>query len=214
MKSGLNIQNWLWKVFRKKKKIQRRKNKGRGQAQGRAQQADPSGIRAPRGSGLLGSVRPLGRSGSSLRKVRGGGGDSARARAGTAPRPPGTRFPAVLPPAAPERPGRGGAWSRAAAVATPLPRLPRAGADAQRRGWVRLPGPRRRRGAPWAGVSAPSRPPPVTAPRARAWSRAAWGVRAAAPPLRPARQPRPGEARAAPYSGAGRRALGRRPGAN
>lgn len=52
MKSGLNIQNWLWKEFRKKKKIQRRKNKGRGQAQGRAQQADPSGIRAPRGSGL------------------------------------------------------------------------------------------------------------------------------------------------------------------
>lgn len=83
MKSGLNIQNWLWKVFRKKKY-----KEGKIKAEGRLRGA-PSRLihRESERPVVLGSVRPVGRSGSCLRKVRGGGGDSARAQAGTSPSP-------------------------------------------------------------------------------------------------------------------------------
>lgn len=138
MKSGLNPELLAPEGVKKNTK---RENKGRGQAQRRASQAHPSGIRAPRGSGLaLASSATrrqpaaCGRSRVQAGRARGLGWRQPRVR-------PGPASPQSDLPAPPERPERGGVWSRAASVATALPRLPRAGADAHRRGWAATGGP-------------------------------------------------------------------------
>lgn len=91
MKSGLNIQNWLWKMFRKKKKYKEEKIKAEGRLRGAPSRLIHQESERPvvlgfwARSGQLGEVEAAcGRSGAEAGTARGLGRGQPRVRQGPA----------------------------------------------------------------------------------------------------------------------------------